>query len=56
MVDAIMAMQTAQLQSTYSTALLKRSMDDVENQAVSLIHDMMASVPAPSQYNFDVRV
>lgn len=50
-----MGMQTAQIQSAYSTALMKRSMDDVESQALSLINDMVASVPAPAQYTFDVR-
>lgn len=58
MVEAIMGMQTAQLQSAYSTALMKRAMNDAESQAVSLINDMIASVPVaePSPYNFDVRV
>lgn len=56
MVEAIMGMQTAQIQGAYSTALLKRSMDDTESQAISLINDMVASVPEPSPYNFDVRV
>lgn len=49
-----MGMQTAQLQSAYSTALMKRSMDDVESHAISLIDKMIESVPAPSQYSFDV--
>ena len=55
MVEAIMGMQTAQIQSAYSTALMKRSMDDAESQAVSLINDMLASVPAPAQNSYDVR-
>ena len=55
MVEAIMGMQTAQIQSAYSTALMKRTMDDAESQALSLINDMVASVPAPAQYTFDVR-
>lgn len=55
MVEAIMGMQTAQIQSAYSTTLMKRTMDDAESQAVSLINDMIASVPAPAQYSFDVR-
>ena len=50
-----MGMQTAQIQIAYSTALMKRSMDDAESQAISLINDMVASVPAPAQYTFDVR-
>ena len=56
MVEAIMGMQTAQLQGAYSTALLKRSMSDMESQALSLINEMVASVPQPpQQYTFDVR-
>ena len=54
-IEAIMGMQTAQIQSAYSTSLMKRTMDDVESQAISLIQDMVASVPAPAQYAFDVR-
>lgn len=54
MVEAIMGMQTAQLQGAYSTALMKRSMDDMESQAMSLINEMMNAVPAPAQYSFDV--
>lgn len=54
MVEAIMGMQTAQLQGAYSTALMKRSMDDAESQAMSLINEMMEAVPAPAQYSFDV--
>lgn len=53
-VEAIMGMQTAQIQSAYSTALMKRTMDDAESQVISLIQDMVASVPAPAQYAFDV--
>lgn len=53
-VSASMAMQQAQLSSAYETALLKKSMDTMESQAMSLINDMVEAVPAPSQYNFDV--
>ena len=48
MVDAIMGMQNFELQSAYSTALMKRSMTDAESQAISLINEMISSVPAPS--------
>lgn len=54
MIEDVMGMQMAQMQSLYSNALLKRSMDDTESQALSLINDMVAAVPAPTQYNFDV--
>ena len=47
-------MMNVQMQSYYSNALMKRTMDDMESQALSLINDMVAAVPAPAQYNFDV--
>lgn len=50
-----MGMQTAQIQSAYSTSLMKRTMDDAERQAISLIQDMVNSISAPAQYAFDVR-
>lgn len=50
-----MGMQAAQIQGAYSTALMKRTMDDAESQALSLINSMVASVPEPAQYTFDVR-
>ena len=53
-VEDIMGMQMAQLQTNYSYGLMKRAMNDAESQAMSLINDMMAAVPAPAQYNFDV--
>lgn len=54
MVDAIMGMQNFELQSAYSTALMKRSMTDAESQALSLINDMVNAMSAPAQYSFDV--
>lgn len=53
MVESALAMNAVQLQQNYSYALLKRTMDDAESQAMALI-EMMASVPAPAQYGFDV--
>jgi len=52
---AAMSMQAAALQSSYSNAILKKNMDTMEQQAMSLINDMMQAVPAPSEYTFDVR-
>ena len=52
MVEDVMGMQMAQLQTNYG--LMKRAMDDTESQAISLINDMVAAVPAPAQYSFDV--
>ena len=54
MVEDIMGMQMAQLQTNYSYGLMKRAMNDAESQALALIEDMVAVVPAPAQYNFDV--
>lgn len=54
MVEDIMGMQMAQLQTNYSYGLMKRVMNDAESQAMSLINDMVAAVSAPAQYNFDV--
>ena len=48
---ASMSMHQAQLASAYDTAIMKKSMDSM---AEALINDMLAAVPAPSQYNFDV--
>ena len=52
MVESIMGMQMAQLQTNYRYGLMKRAMTDMESQAMSLINDMRSAVPA--QYNFDV--
>jgi hypothetical protein len=43
----------AKVQSSYSTALLKKTMDSEESQAASLIQGMLEAVPAPAQYGFD---
>ncbi len=51
---ASMSMHQAQLASAYDTAIMKKSMDSMESQAEALINDMLAAVPAPNQYNFDV--
>lgn len=51
--DAVMGMQMAQFQTNYTFGLMKMAMDDMESQAQALM-EMMSSVPAPAQYNFDV--
>ncbi len=51
---ASMSMSQAQLATAYDTAIMKKSMDSMESQAETLINDMLAAVPAPSQYGFDV--
>lgn len=50
---ASMSMSQLQLETAYDTAMIKKSMDTMEQQAMAMI-DMMNSVPAPKQYNFDV--
>lgn len=50
---ASMSMSQLQLETAYDTAMVKKSMDTMEQQAMAMI-DMMNSVPAPKQYNFDV--
>lgn len=54
--SASMGMSQAQLENAYGTSLMKRSMNDQEQQAETLINDMLAGVPVnvPSQYSFDV--
>ena len=58
MMDSIaalsMSMSQAQFAAAYDTAIMKKSMDSMESQAETLINDMLAAVPAPSQYGFDV--
>ena len=48
-----MIMSQLQFQTAYDTAMVKKSMDCMELQAQGLI-EMLESVPAPSQYGFDV--
>ena len=51
MIDSIasasMSMSALQLETVCNTALLKKSMESMEQQAMSLIEDMAQSVPAP---------
>ncbi len=50
---ASMSMSQAQFANAYDMAMIKKSMESMESQAQAMI-DMMSSVPAPSQYGFDV--
>lgn len=50
---ASMSMSQLQFETAYDTAMIKKSMDSMEQQAMAMI-EMMNSVPAPKQYNFDV--
>ena len=58
MMDSIaalsMSMSEARFAAAYDTAIMKKSMDSMESQAETPINDMLAAVPAPSQYGFDV--
>lgn len=51
---ASMSMSQTQFSVAYDTAIMKKSMDGMEAQAEALINDMLAAVPAPGQYGFDV--
>lgn len=43
-----MSMSAMQFETAYSTAMLKKSMEGMEQEALSLIEAMEASVPAPA--------
>ena len=51
---ASMSLSEAQFAAAYDTAMVKKSMDNMASQAEALINDMLAAVPAPGQYGFDV--
>ena len=51
---ASMSMSQMEFANAYDMAILKKSMESMEAQAETLINDMLAAVPAPSQYGFDV--
>ena len=55
---ASMSMSAMQLETAYSTALLKKSMEGMEQQALSLIEDMAQSVPTsfPGQSYIDTYI
>lgn len=46
-------MSLAKVQNSVSLSLMKKTMDSTEEQATSLINDMLQAV-APPQYSFDV--
>ena len=50
---ASMSMSRLQFETAYDTAMVKKSMDAMEQQAMAFV-EMMDSIPAPSPYNFDV--
>lgn len=50
---ASMSISQMQVATAYDMAVLKKSMESMESQAEALT-DMLAAVPAPSQYGFDV--
>lgn len=51
---ASMSMSQMEFANAYDMAIQKKSMESMEAQAETLINDMLAAVPAPSQYGFDV--
>lgn len=50
---ASMTMSEARVSMAYDTAMVKKSMDAMEEQAAAMI-DMIQSVTPPSPYKFDV--
>lgn len=52
---ASMSMSQMEFENAYDMAILKKSMVSMESQAEALINDMLAAVPAPGQYGFDVQ-
>ncbi len=44
---ASVSMSAMQLETAYSTALLKKSMEGMEQQALSLLEDLAQTVPTP---------
>ena len=51
---ASMSMSQMEFANAYDMAILKKSMESMEARAETRINDMLAAVPAPSQYGFDV--
>ncbi|MBD5149292.1 MAG: putative motility protein, partial [Oscillibacter sp.] len=51
---ASMSISEMEFANAYDMALLKKSMESMESQAETLINEMLAAVPAPGQYGFDV--
>lgn len=49
---ASISMSLSQVQRDVSLALMKKSMDNTEAQATSLVQDMLQAIPSP--YSFDV--
>ncbi len=56
--SASMNVSAMQLETAYSTAILKKSMDNMEQQAMSLIDQMAQTVtiPATSQGHLDLYI
>lgn len=52
---ASMSMSQMEFENAYDMAILKKSMVSMESQAEALIQDMLAAVPTPGQYGFDVQ-
>ena len=50
---AAMSMSQMQFQNAYDIAMVKKGLEGMEEQAQAFI-EMLDSVPAPSQYGFDV--
>ena len=53
---ASMSMSAMQFETAYSTALLKKSMEGMEQEMLSLIEDLAQSVPAPRAGHIDTYI
>ena len=51
---ASMSMSQLEFANAYDMAIMKKSMNMMEEQAETLINEMLSSLPTPSQYGFDV--
>ncbi len=54
--SAAMSMSAMQMEAACSTALLKRSMESMEQQALSLIEDMAQAAPVPGPGHIDTYI
>ncbi|MDE7245323.1 MAG: hypothetical protein K2O18_15310 [Oscillospiraceae bacterium] len=52
--DGVSAMSAQAFAMNYDMAMLKKTMENVAQQEISLINDLAEMVPPPSEYNFDV--
>ncbi|MBD5162084.1 MAG: hypothetical protein HDT14_08750 [Oscillibacter sp.] len=52
---AAAGMSKREFENAYDIAILNKSMISMASQAEALIDDMLAAVPTPGQYGFDIQ-